>query len=95
MHLEAREFRLTKHALARMAERFPEADILTLPAHEAIAADPKRLIEATLTLERHVHQNRQIAAQPSGDRLTVLTPPGPGLSGKTLDALYALKGLLR
>ena len=73
-----------------LVERFPEADVLTLPAHETIVAEPKRLIEATLTLERHVHQNRQIAVQPSGDRLTVLTPPGPGLSGKTLDALYAL-----
>ncbi|QAZ69473.1 YgiQ family radical SAM protein [Solidesulfovibrio carbinolicus] len=73
-----------------LPQRFPQADVLTLPAHEAIAAAPKRLIEATLTLERHVHQNKQLAVQRSGDRLTVLTPPGPGLSGKTLDALYAL-----
>jgi uncharacterized radical SAM protein YgiQ len=67
-----------------------DADLLELPSHEDILADPKLLIEATLLMERHVHQNRQTAVQRSGDRLVVLTPPGPGLEGDALDGLYAL-----
>jgi len=63
---------------------------LLLPSFEAIAADPGQLVKATLLLERHARQNRQVAVQPSGDRLVVLTPPGLGLEGPGLDALYAL-----
>ncbi|WP_243359350.1 YgiQ family radical SAM protein [Fundidesulfovibrio terrae] len=65
-------------------------DVLELPSHEDILADPRLLIKATLTMERHVHQNRQTAVQRSGDRLVVLTPPGEGLEGDALDGLYAL-----
>jgi len=66
------------------------ADALELPAHEAIEAEPALLLKATLLLERHVHQNRQTAFQRSGDRVVALTPPGQGLDGEALDALYAL-----
>ncbi len=66
------------------------AETVELPSFEAIQADPKRLIEATLLLERQVHQDRAFALQPSGDRLAVMTPPGQGLDGQELDALYAL-----
>jgi uncharacterized radical SAM protein YgiQ len=68
----------------------PAGAVLELPAHEAIQADPKLLLKATQILELHVHQNIQVAVQPSGDRLVVLTPPGRGLEGASLDALYAL-----
>jgi uncharacterized radical SAM protein YgiQ len=68
----------------------PEGLLLELPSHEAIQADPSLLIQATLLLERHVHQNRQFAVQPCGDRIVVLAPPGLGLEGTGLDELYAL-----
>lgn len=67
-----------------------DEDALELPSHEAILADPSLLIEATRLLERHVHQDRQRAVQACGDRLAVLNPPGRGLEGPELDALYAL-----
>ncbi len=79
---------------ARKAGDLPEGtapgDVLELPSHEAIAAEPKLLLTATRLLERHVHQDRQIAVQASGDRLIVLNPPGVGLEGDALDALHAL-----
>ncbi|MHC1710997.1 MAG: YgiQ family radical SAM protein [Solidesulfovibrio sp.] len=65
-------------------------DVLELPSHEAILANPGQLLTATLLSERHVHQNRQVAVQSMGDRMAVLTPPGEGLDGDALDALYAL-----
>lgn len=71
-------------------EEAADASVLTLPSYEAIQADPKLLIQATKLMERHVHQNRQVAVQPSGDRLVVLTPPGEGLDAADLDRLYAL-----
>ncbi|WP_243312807.1 YgiQ family radical SAM protein [Fundidesulfovibrio agrisoli] len=79
---------------ARKAGDLPEGvnaeDVLELPSHEAIAADHTLLLKATRLLERHVHQDRQVAVQQSGDRMAVLNPPGPGLEGEALDALYAL-----
>lgn len=79
---------------ARKAGDLPQGlrsdDVLELPSHEAILANPKLLLEATLLSERQVHQNRQVAVQVSGDRMAVLTPPGQGLDGDALDALYAL-----
>ncbi|MHC1789480.1 YgiQ family radical SAM protein [Solidesulfovibrio sp.] len=81
-------------AYARKAGDYPEdapaGTVIELPSHEAILADPKLLLGATLDCERHVHQNRQTAVQRVGDRMVVLTPPGQGLDGKGLDALYAL-----
>ncbi|KAF0233851.1 MAG: hypothetical protein FD177_1263 [Desulfovibrionaceae bacterium] len=68
----------------------PDADVLELPSHESMLADRTLLVQATKLLERHVHQDRQTATQPSGDRLLILTPPGPGLDGPGLDRLYAL-----
>ena len=76
---------------AARAEEAPEgADLLELPSHEAILAEPELLIKTTLLLERHVHQDRQVAVQKSGDRHVFLTPPGRGLDGADLDGLYAL-----
>jgi len=83
-------FAIKPGELASVLDAWEMPDALTLPSFEAIEADPGQLIRATLLLERHAHQNRQVAAQVCADRLIVLTPPGPGLLGKSLDALYAL-----
>ncbi|ADU62054.1 MAG: YgiQ family radical SAM protein [Pseudodesulfovibrio sp.] len=66
------------------------APVMELPSHEDILADPQALIRATLLLERQVHQNREIAVQQSGDRLVILTPPGPPLDTRGLDKLAGL-----
>ena len=73
-----------------LPEGLTPEDVLELPSHEAIQADPRLLLTATLLAERHVHQNRQAAVQRAGDRMAVLNPPGEGLDGRALDALYAL-----
>jgi len=75
---------------ANPGELPPEAAIVELPSHEDILAEPKLLITATLALERQTHQSVAHAVQASGGRLVVLSPPGPGLSGADLDALYGL-----
>jgi uncharacterized radical SAM protein YgiQ len=66
------------------------APVMELPSHEDILADPQALIRATLLLERQVHQNREIAVQQCGDRLVILTPPGPPLDTRGLDELAGL-----
>jgi len=66
------------------------ADILELPSHETILADPKQLIEATKLLEKQVHQNKATAIQETGGRLVLITPPGPPLDSKGLDELAEL-----
>ncbi|MYL84195.1 YgiQ family radical SAM protein [Desulfovibrio aerotolerans] len=68
----------------------PAGDILELPSHEALVAEPRLLIEATLACEGHMHHNRQTVVQRVGERMVVLTPPGEGLAGTELDAVYAL-----
>lgn len=81
-------------AYARKAGDYPDnapaEAVLELPSHEAILAEPRLLIEATLACERHMHHNRQTLVQRVGDRMVVLTPPGEGLADKELDAVYAL-----
>ncbi len=67
----------------------PEA-IITLPSHEAIVADPKRLMEATLAIERQVHHGTQWAVQATGSRCVALAPPAEPLDAEEMDALYAL-----
>ncbi|WP_285906926.1 YgiQ family radical SAM protein [Pseudodesulfovibrio pelocollis] len=66
------------------------APVMELPSHEEIQADPQALIRATVMLERQVHQNREIAVQQSGDRLVIVTPPGPPLDTRGLDELAGL-----
>ncbi|WP_272699557.1 YgiQ family radical SAM protein [Desulfovibrio sp. Fe33] len=66
------------------------AEILELPSHEAILADPRQLIEATKLLERQVHQNKATAIQETGGRLVLITPPGPPLDSEGLDELAEL-----
>ncbi|MBN1670709.1 MAG: YgiQ family radical SAM protein [Kiritimatiellae bacterium] len=61
-----------------------------LPSHEEIEAEPDRLMEATLMLERQVHQGTFATIQASGARAVVFTPPAAPLATAELDALYAL-----
>ena len=65
-------------------------DLIVLPSHEAIQAEPRKLMEATLAIEQQVHQGTRWAVQESGGRLVVFTPPSEPLSTSELDALYAL-----
>jgi len=66
------------------------AEVWRLPSHEEILADPKKLMDATLTLERQVHAGTAWATQETEGRTVVFTPPAEPLSGEELDALYAL-----
>lgn len=65
-------------------------DLITLPSHEEIEQDAARLMEATLALERQVHQGIDWAVQASGARHVVFTPPAKPLTTLELDAVYAL-----
>ena len=72
-------------------ERIPAgAPVIELPSHEQMLADPARLMEATLALERQVHQASAFAVQPFESRHLILTPPSPVLSTEELDRLYRL-----
>ncbi|TVR01911.1 MAG: YgiQ family radical SAM protein [Desulfovibrionales bacterium] len=64
--------------------------VLELPAQESIQGSPGALLQATELLEKHVHQGRDTALHPSGDRLLVLTPPAAPLLEMEMDALYEL-----
>ncbi|HEX2974290.1 MAG TPA: YgiQ family radical SAM protein, partial [Tepidisphaeraceae bacterium] len=65
------------------------ANALTLPSHEEILADPRKLMEATLQIEQHVHHANQTAIQPVENRFLILTPPHP-LNQSEMDVLYSL-----
>ena len=72
-------------------------EIVRLPSHEEILARPVLLIQATLLLERQVHQMRARAVQALGGegssgraRGVLLEIPAAPLSTEELDALYAL-----
>ncbi len=72
-------------------------EIIRLPSHEDILAQPALLIKATLLLERQVHQMRARAVQPLGAeggsgtaRAVLLEIPAAPLSTEELDFLYAL-----
>lgn len=68
----------------------PGAMLWRLPTHQEIAAQPKRLMEATLTLERQVHQGDAWAVQSAGGSTLVLAPPARALSTEELDRFYSL-----
>ncbi len=61
-----------------------------LPSHEACAAAPELLLQATLAEERRVHLGRSYAVQEAGGRAVVLTPPAPPLDPAGMDRLYTL-----
>ncbi len=75
----------------RLLPNAPSAeDILPMPSHEAIVANPRKLMEATLTMERQVHQGTHWAVQENGTRRVIFTPPPASLRCAELDAIYAL-----
>ena len=70
---------------------FPSGEeMVRLPGHEEILADPFKLVELTLAQERQIHQGRAWAIQQAGDRSIVIAPPAEPLSTAELDSLYAL-----
>ena len=66
------------------------AQVVQLPSHEAIVADPRQLMTSTVTLERQVHEARSHAVQTTGRRSTVVAPPDRALDTAELDRLHAL-----
>ena len=67
----------------------PGADLIELPSHEDILADPAKLMAATLAMEQHVHHGTAYAVHLVEGRSLILTPPQP-LDTEELDQLYAL-----
>lgn len=65
------------------------AEVLVLPSYEEILAEPKKLMPATLELERQMMGGRW-AAQAHGARSVLFTPAAEPLSTAELDALYGL-----
>lgn len=61
-----------------------------LPSYEEILAEPQLLMQATLAIEKQVHQQNSHCLQKSGNRVLVLNPPAPALSETELDLLYSL-----
>ena len=66
------------------------AEAWRLPSHEETLADPAKLMEATLLLERQVHSETAWATQSAEGRTVVFAPPAKPLSTEELDALYSL-----
>lgn len=66
------------------------ATVVALSSHEEILADPRRLMEATLALERQVQATNLWAVQETAGRRVVIAPPPAPLSTNELDDLYAL-----
>lgn len=67
-----------------------DAQVVQLPSHEAIVADPRQLMASTVALERQVHEARAHAVQSTGRRSTVVAPPARPLDTAELDRLHAL-----
>ncbi len=66
------------------------ADVVRLPSHGEIASDPRRLMAATLAIERQVHHGAAWAVQDADGQSIVIAPPAEPLTTEELDALYAL-----
>jgi len=66
------------------------APVLRLASHEEIVAEPAKLMEATLALERQVHHATEWAVQSAQGQSVVIAPPAEPLSTEELDALYTL-----
>lgn len=87
---------LAARELAGVAFVGKEADVpknpeaLRLPSHEAIEADPRHLLAATLTMEKQTHQGTHALVQASGNRLVIINRPSPPLTTQELDKLFDL-----
>jgi len=76
--------------MGRIEDLPPQAEVVILPSHEEIVAQPARLMEATLALERQAHQGWRWAAQAVGGRALLVAPPARPLSTAELDMLHDL-----
>ncbi len=94
-----KEYQTTAEVLANIrgsariiknAEIANYTEALILPSHDEILQDKKLLVKATLMLEQHVHQAKQVAIQSFGDRAVLLEKPAQLLSTDELDKLYSL-----
>ncbi len=65
------------------------AEVIELPSHEDMLADPAKLMAATLAQEEHVLHANAFALHRVEGRSIILTPPRP-LATEELDRLYAL-----
>ncbi len=72
------------------AAREDDAARIELPSHEAMLADPKELMRATLLLEKQVHDGTEWARQHVGDRAVLIAPPAAPLTTAEMDRVYAL-----
>ncbi len=63
---------------------------LLLPSHEEQLENKKLLVKASLMLEQHVHQAKDVAIQFFDNRAILLEKPAQNLTSAELDALYAL-----
>jgi uncharacterized radical SAM protein YgiQ len=88
--LEAGQSLAGMRGTATVGEAPDTKDVVELPPHEAITADPWLLMEATLALERQAHNARSWAVQPVGGRNLVLAPPQEPLTTEELDRLHGL-----
>ncbi len=77
-------------ALPRPAPGPGGDDTVILPSHGAILAEPRLLLEATLTAEKLIHQGGPAAFQASGERGVLVQPPAEPLNTAELDFLYGL-----
>ena len=72
------------------AEELDGLELVRLPSHDEMLAEPRAYLDGTVRLERETHQSRRILAQPNGDRTVLLMPPAAPLTTEELDSLYAL-----
>ncbi len=73
-----------------------EADVpagkkhVKLPSYDEIIEDKRKLMDATLLMERHVHEAGLWATQRSGKQVIIVAPPAKPLTSDELDKLYSL-----
>ena len=65
-------------------------ELVRLPSHDDMLADPRAYLEGSILLARETHQARRALVQPNGARRVLLMPPAAPLPTDELDALYNL-----
>jgi uncharacterized radical SAM protein YgiQ len=66
------------------------AKVIELPSLEAMEAEPKLLMPATLELEAQMHDGGSWAVQTCGSRTVLFAPPAAPLATAEMDAVYGL-----
>ncbi|MCK5804695.1 MAG: YgiQ family radical SAM protein [Lentisphaeria bacterium] len=72
-----------------IVSEFPQ-ECQALPSYEEILADPKCLLQATLSIERQVHEGETDLVQAHGTRFVRLNRPAPCMNQEQLDAVAEL-----